>query len=246
MEYISKELCGFMRFKNAKRRKEKKNPNIPQLILRFVTKSENSRASPCCASPVTCPPFLHDAFQGYVTVSEINELYSQLGRDPKPVPNPSLANPSPEWEINPCLDGDSSKSATYEVCVAVQRELLPGCSSVFLLLHAVFLTQCPFSFFSKLCPSSSPASRSTSFFSILNPRPLPKTVSVHWPENMVSYRDPSPLPDSPPPPLPVKKRCHRHRQVTCVCVSPLKATVYLSFWCKLWGFFWPFNGYLGI
>lgn len=125
MEYISKELCGFLRFKNAKRRKEK-NPNIPQLILRFVTKSENGRPSPCCAWPVTCPPLLHDAFQGYVTVSEINELYSQLGRDPKPVPNPSLANPSPECEINPCPDGDSSKSATYEVCVAVQRELLPG------------------------------------------------------------------------------------------------------------------------
>lgn len=104
----------------------KKNPNIPQLILRFLTKSDHSRLSPCCATPVTCLPFLHDAFQGYVTVSEINELYSQLGRDPKPVPNPSLANPSPECEVNPCPDGDSSKSATYEVCVAVQRELLPA------------------------------------------------------------------------------------------------------------------------
>lgn len=86
-----------------------------------------------------------------------------------------------------------------------------------------FLTPCPLSFSSKLCHSSSPASYSASSFPILNPRPLPKMVSVHWPENMVSYRDPSPLPDSPPPPLPVKKRCHRHRQVTCVCVLCLKA-----------------------
>ncbi|XP_056868473.1 pleckstrin homology-like domain family B member 2 isoform X3 [Takifugu flavidus] len=49
--------------------------------------------------------------EGYVTVSEINELYSQLGGDPKPVTKPTLANASPESEIN---TSDSSKSLKYE------------------------------------------------------------------------------------------------------------------------------------
>uniref|UniRef100_A0A8P4K4F8 PH domain-containing protein n=1 Tax=Dicentrarchus labrax TaxID=13489 RepID=A0A8P4K4F8_DICLA len=34
--------------------------------------------------------------EGYVTVSEINELYSQLGGDPKPAPRSTLANAFPE------------------------------------------------------------------------------------------------------------------------------------------------------
>ncbi|XP_042366193.1 pleckstrin homology-like domain family B member 1 isoform X2 [Plectropomus leopardus] len=47
--------------------------------------------------------------EGYVTVSEINELYSQLGGDPKPAPDPTLANASPESEANPSPDDDSPK-----------------------------------------------------------------------------------------------------------------------------------------
>ncbi|KAM9337526.1 pleckstrin homology-like domain family B member 2 [Symphorus nematophorus] len=120
--------------------------------------------------------------EGYVTVSEINELYSQLGGDPKLAPHPVLANASPESEANPSPEGDIPKPPEED----------------------------------ELCHSSSPAdchsSSSSSSSSHLNPRPLPKTPSVHWPENMVSYRDPSPLPDSPPPPLPIKKHHHRHRQ----------------------------------
>ncbi|XP_036935218.1 pleckstrin homology-like domain family B member 1 isoform X2 [Acanthopagrus latus] len=119
--------------------------------------------------------------EGYVTVSEINELYSQLRGEPKPTSHPTLANASPESETNPSPDGDKPKPPEDE-----------------------------------LCHSSSPAdchsSSSSSSSSHLNPRPLPKAPSVHWPENMVSYRDPSPLPDSPPPPLPVKKHHHRQRQ----------------------------------
>ncbi|XP_054863167.1 pleckstrin homology-like domain family B member 2 isoform X2 [Amphiprion ocellaris] len=119
----------------------------------------------------------HKNAEGYVTVSEINELYSQLGQDPKPAP----AKASPESEVNPSPDDNSPKPAEDE-----------------------------------LCHSSSPAdchsSSSSSSSSHLNPRSLPKTPSVHWPENMVTYRDPSPLPDSPPPPLPIKKNHQRHRQ----------------------------------
>uniref|UniRef100_A0A3Q2ZSY7 Pleckstrin homology-like domain family B member 1 n=1 Tax=Kryptolebias marmoratus TaxID=37003 RepID=A0A3Q2ZSY7_KRYMA len=119
--------------------------------------------------------------EGYVTVSEISELYSQLGQDPKPAPAPSLAKASPESEVNLSPDDDSPKSAEDEPC----RSSSPAD-----------------------CRSSSSSSSS----SHLSCRPLPKTPSVHWPENMVSYRDPSPLPDSPPPPLPVKNHHQRHRQ----------------------------------
>ncbi|XP_077951842.1 pleckstrin homology-like domain family B member 2 isoform X7 [Gasterosteus aculeatus] len=45
--------------------------------------------------------------EGYVTVSEINELYSQLGADPKPAPAPALANGSPESNSSP--DDDTPK-----------------------------------------------------------------------------------------------------------------------------------------
>ncbi|XP_051796405.1 pleckstrin homology-like domain family B member 2 isoform X8 [Acanthochromis polyacanthus] len=48
--------------------------------------------------------------EGYVTVSEINELYSQLGQDPKPAP----AKASPESEVNPSPDDDSPKPAEDE------------------------------------------------------------------------------------------------------------------------------------
>uniref|UniRef100_A0A671VQ20 Pleckstrin homology-like domain family B member 1 n=1 Tax=Sparus aurata TaxID=8175 RepID=A0A671VQ20_SPAAU len=47
--------------------------------------------------------------EGYVTVSEINELYSQLRGEPKPTPRPTLANASPESETNPSPDGDKPK-----------------------------------------------------------------------------------------------------------------------------------------
>ncbi|XP_032359821.1 pleckstrin homology-like domain family B member 2 isoform X1 [Etheostoma spectabile] len=43
--------------------------------------------------------------EGYVTVSEINELYSQLGGDPKPAP--TLANNPPESEANPSRGDDT-------------------------------------------------------------------------------------------------------------------------------------------
>ncbi|XP_041669760.1 pleckstrin homology-like domain family B member 1 isoform X2 [Cheilinus undulatus] len=47
--------------------------------------------------------------EGYVTVSEINELYSQLGGELKPVPASASANASPESTANPSLDGDTPK-----------------------------------------------------------------------------------------------------------------------------------------
>ncbi|KAK2859338.1 hypothetical protein Q5P01_003958 [Channa striata] len=39
--------------------------------------------------------------EGYVTVSEINELYSQFGGNPKPTPVPTLANSPPESKATP-------------------------------------------------------------------------------------------------------------------------------------------------
>ncbi|XP_067434706.1 pleckstrin homology-like domain family B member 1 isoform X2 [Thunnus thynnus] len=134
----------------------------------------------CALSSILSSLFLKNA-EGYVTVSEISELYSQFGGDPKPAHAPALANVSTESEANPSPDDDTCKPAEDE------------------LRHSSSPADCHSS-------SSSPSS------SHLNSRPLPKTPSVHWPENMVTYRDPSPLPDSPPPPLPVKKHLHRHRQ----------------------------------
>ncbi|XP_054863169.1 pleckstrin homology-like domain family B member 2 isoform X5 [Amphiprion ocellaris] len=52
----------------------------------------------------------HKNAEGYVTVSEINELYSQLGQDPKPAP----AKASPESEVNPSPDDNSPKPAEDE------------------------------------------------------------------------------------------------------------------------------------
>uniref|UniRef100_A0A7N6C5X5 PH domain-containing protein n=1 Tax=Anabas testudineus TaxID=64144 RepID=A0A7N6C5X5_ANATE len=51
--------------------------------------------------------------EGYVTVSEINELYSQLGGDPKPVP--ALTNVSPESKTNPFPEDDTPKPPEDEV-----------------------------------------------------------------------------------------------------------------------------------
>ncbi|KAK9527906.1 hypothetical protein VZT92_014423 [Zoarces viviparus] len=47
--------------------------------------------------------------EGYVTVSEINKLYSQLGADPKPALVPTLANAFPESEANSSPDDDTPK-----------------------------------------------------------------------------------------------------------------------------------------
>ncbi|XP_031652349.1 pleckstrin homology-like domain family B member 2 isoform X6 [Oncorhynchus kisutch] len=140
----------------------------------------------------------HGMFQGYVTVSEINEMYSQLGGNPSPAPAPVLANPSPDSEPSPPTDDSAPKPAEDELC----RSSSP--------------VDCPSSF------SSHP----------LLPRrpPLTKTPSVHWPEDMVTYRDPSPLPDSPPPPLPVKKHSH-NRQVKAVCLYPVLLCVCVLCWC---------------
>ncbi|KAM9713288.1 pleckstrin homology-like domain family B member 1 isoform 2-T2 [Menidia menidia] len=123
--------------------------------------------------------------EGYVTVSEINELYSQLGQNPKPASAPPLGKASPKAGVNLSPEDDTSKPTADELCHSYPQAD---------------------------CHSSSSSSSSSSSTSHINARPLPKTPSVHWPENMVTYRDPSPLPDSPPPPLPVKNHHQRHRQ----------------------------------
>ncbi|XP_015245035.1 PREDICTED: pleckstrin homology-like domain family B member 2 isoform X2 [Cyprinodon variegatus] len=120
--------------------------------------------------------------EGYVTVSEINELYSQLGQDPNPAPASSLAKAPNGSEVNLSPEEDTTKPTEDEISQSSSADC---------------------------CSSTSSSSSSSSH---VNSRPLPKTPSVHWPENMVTYRDPSPLPDSPPPPLPVKNHHQRHRQ----------------------------------
>ncbi|XP_069573041.1 pleckstrin homology-like domain family B member 2 isoform X1 [Brachyistius frenatus] len=52
--------------------------------------------------------------EGYVTVREINEIYSQLGQDPKPAPAPTLAKASPESEVNLSPDDDYPKPTEDE------------------------------------------------------------------------------------------------------------------------------------
>lgn len=158
--------------------------------------------------------------QGYVTVSEINELYSQRKSAP------ALTNDSSESEANPSRDEDTPKPQEDEVCVCVwlvmQRpdvvKCLQKCSFLFsfcfLLLNCISVLWHVSFFFSKLFYSSSPANCPSSPSFHLYPRPFSKPTCVHWPENMVSYRDPSPLPDSPPPPLPVKKHRPQSEQVT--------------------------------
>lgn len=66
-----------------------------------------------CLTPSLFHISPRDAFQGYVTVSEINEFYSQLGGDPKPV------NASPESKANPSPEDDTPKPPEDEVCVVV-------------------------------------------------------------------------------------------------------------------------------
>ncbi|XP_067342272.1 pleckstrin homology-like domain family B member 2 isoform X3 [Channa argus] len=45
--------------------------------------------------------------EGYMTVSEINELYSQFGGDPKPIPVPTLGNAPPASKATPFTEEDS-------------------------------------------------------------------------------------------------------------------------------------------
>ncbi|XP_042254714.1 pleckstrin homology-like domain family B member 2 isoform X4 [Thunnus maccoyii] len=52
--------------------------------------------------------------EGYVTVSEISELYSQFGGDPKHAHAPALTNVSTESEANPSPDDDTCKPAEDE------------------------------------------------------------------------------------------------------------------------------------
>uniref|UniRef100_A0A8B9RG22 Pleckstrin homology-like domain family B member 1 n=1 Tax=Astyanax mexicanus TaxID=7994 RepID=A0A8B9RG22_ASTMX len=123
--------------------------------------------------------------EGYVTVSEINELYSQLGVDPTTAPLPAPAQPSPEAPASgpepspsprPIVEDVSPAAGEDELCVSSCSLVCPPCSSLSACSH-----------------------------------PVPKPPSVHWPEDMVTYLNPSPLPDSTPPPLPAKKH-PRNRQ----------------------------------
>uniref|UniRef100_A0A673B3J8 Pleckstrin homology-like domain family B member 1 n=1 Tax=Sphaeramia orbicularis TaxID=375764 RepID=A0A673B3J8_9TELE len=52
--------------------------------------------------------------EGYVTVSELNELYSQLGGDPKPALAPALTNASSDSEANPSPDDETLKPTEDE------------------------------------------------------------------------------------------------------------------------------------
>nr|XP_057915886.1 pleckstrin homology-like domain family B member 2 isoform X2 [Doryrhamphus excisus] len=177
--------------------------HFPPFVCQSFSSGSNSSttaaASPLAVTLCDLPPsllsslFLKNA-EGYVTVSELNELYSQFGLEPKPVPDSELNNVA-EDEVCPVVA--PIPSIFFPVCVPLDRVLL--------LL-----------FFQKFCLASSHAcdclsSSSSSSSSHLNPR-TSKTISVHWPEIMVTYREPSPLPDSPPPPLPAKKHHRRHRQ----------------------------------
>ncbi|KAK9953240.1 hypothetical protein ABG768_017248 [Culter alburnus] len=118
--------------------------------------------------------------EGYVTVNEINELYSQLGVDPIPAPLPTQAQSSPDA---PATGSDPSPDPS-----PAESTVPPGEG--------------------ELSPSSCPLSSSipSSSFTACS-RPNSKPPSVHWPEDMVTFLNPSP----PPPPLPAKKQ-RRHRQ----------------------------------
>nr|XP_023652223.1 pleckstrin homology-like domain family B member 2 isoform X4 [Paramormyrops kingsleyae] len=87
--------------------------------------------------------------EGYVTVSEINELYEQFG-----------VNPTPEGQATPSPRHELESSPSPEECTPQSGEEEPP--------------------------------------------------SVHWPDDMVTYHDSSPLSESPPP-LPIKKH-HRRKQ----------------------------------
>ncbi|XP_021326000.2 pleckstrin homology-like domain family B member 2 isoform X1 [Danio rerio] len=119
--------------------------------------------------------------EGYVTVTELNELYSQLGVDSSPNPLPTQAQSSPD---TPAMGTEPSPDPSPAESTAPPGE-------------------------AELSPSSSPLSSSilssSSFTACSHPNPKPP--SVHWPEDMVTFLNPSP----PPPPLPAKKM-RRHRQ----------------------------------
>ncbi|XP_050953809.1 pleckstrin homology-like domain family B member 2 isoform X3 [Labeo rohita] len=120
--------------------------------------------------------------EGYVTVNEINELYSQLGVDPTPDPLPTQAQSSPDAPATG-TDPSPDPSPAESTVPPGEGELSPS-----------------------FCPLSS--SIPSSSFTACS-RPNPKPPSVHWPEDMVTFLSPSPSP--PPPPLPAKKQ-RRHRQ----------------------------------
>ncbi|XP_053467087.1 pleckstrin homology-like domain family B member 2 isoform X3 [Ictalurus furcatus] len=100
--------------------------------------------------------------EGYVTVSEINELYAKLGVETSHAPFNLNAPERPDSgsEPSPSPEDGSAPSGEDELCVS-------SCS-----------------------------------------RSALKPVSVHWPEEMVTFLGPSP---PLPPPLPAKKHS-RHRQ----------------------------------
>ncbi|XP_059380768.1 pleckstrin homology-like domain family B member 2 isoform X2 [Carassius carassius] len=126
--------------------------------------------------------------EGYVTVNEINELYSQLGVDPTPAPLPTQAQSSPD---TPATGTDPSPDPSPEPSPEpspAESTAPPGEGE-----HSP--SSCPLS-------SSIPSSSFTACS-----RPNSKPPSVHWPEDMVTFLNPSP----PPPPLPAKKQRH-HRQ----------------------------------
>ncbi|TRY89607.1 hypothetical protein DNTS_017784, partial [Danionella cerebrum] len=117
--------------------------------------------------------------EGYVTVNEINVLYSQLGVDATPTPLPTQAqsaSEAPATSSDPSLEPNPTESTAP----SGEAELS----------------------FTSLPQSSSTLSSSIPACSRLNT----KSHSVHWPEDMVTFLNPS-----PPPPLPAKK-LHRHRQ----------------------------------
>nr|XP_055037289.1 pleckstrin homology-like domain family B member 2 isoform X1 [Misgurnus anguillicaudatus] len=112
--------------------------------------------------------------EGYVTVNELTELYSQLGVDPTPAPLPTQAELSPDAPAT-----ETEASPAKSTALPGEGELFsPSCS---------------------LLPSNSPSSSTPCS------HPNLKSPSVHWPEDLATFLNPS------PPPLPAKKQ-RRHRQ----------------------------------
>ncbi|XP_042084480.1 pleckstrin homology-like domain family B member 2 isoform X7 [Haplochromis burtoni] len=78
----------------------------------FTLREDSASLADVCRSLLSSI-FLKNA-EGYVTVSEINELYSQLGQDPKVAPVPTLTKASPEPESTLSPDEDTPKPAEDE------------------------------------------------------------------------------------------------------------------------------------
>ncbi|XP_005722508.1 pleckstrin homology-like domain family B member 2 isoform X4 [Pundamilia nyererei] len=78
----------------------------------FTLREDSASLADVCRSLLSSI-FLKNA-EGYVTVSEINELYSQLGQDPKAAPAPTLTKASPEPEATLSPDEDTPKPAEDE------------------------------------------------------------------------------------------------------------------------------------